>query len=70
MIDSDDLLKDTNQNWLIIVAVVVIIITLSYKIFRDYSLFDFSIFLIILPVMLALFFLMLFFYKYMEEYKK
>ena len=66
---TKELLEDTNQNWQIVILVVFIIFVASYKVATKYSLFDFSIFLMIVPIMVALFFLMLIFYSFMKQHE-
>jgi len=66
---TKELLEDTNQNWQIVIFVVFIIFVASYKVATQYSLFDFSIFLMIVPIMVALFFLMLIFYSFMRQHE-
>ena len=66
---TKELLEDTNQNWQIVIFVTFVIFIAGYKVATKYSLFDFSVFLMIVPIMVALFFLMLIFYSFMRHHE-
>lgn len=67
--DSEELFEDTNQNWFYVMMVAFIIFAFGYKIARDSTFFDLSIFLIIVPIMVAMFFLMMIFYHFMRRHE-
>ena len=67
--ENRQLLDDTNHSEAIVVIVGLSLLFVTHKILQDYFFFDFSTFMIIIPVMVGLFFVMLIFYSFSRQHE-
>ena len=65
----EELLDDTNHSEAVAVFVGITLLFLVHKLLRDYFFLDFSMFVLIIPVMVGLFFIMLIFYSFSRQHE-